>query len=260
MKRFVEELRPRQIIDVRDRTGIVFIPVSPLYEWHSFHLPLGTDGLIAEGVAAALAEEFDGLCCRCIPIALDELRDMETKVCWGLPTQPKTFGMNFPTLPLESEYHTPELMRGVVAARLKAVKASGFSNAFLVNHHGGAGQNETLQEIAEEFSDETFTVSLLRVPSLNTFHEEGDRFLHLKVGGHAGLSETMQLMAFRPDLVGLDELPEGALSVAETGILHHLPEIPAEFNPHHATQDLADQWRESVLENAAARVRKMIAR
>ncbi len=254
MKRFIEELRPRQIVDVCERTGLVFIPVSPLIEWHSFHLPLGTDGLIAEGVAAALAEEFDGLCCRCLPIALDEARDTKSKEQWGLPEEAEVFGMNFPTLPLQSEYHTPELMRGMLEARLTAFKASGFRTAFLVNHHGGAGQNETLGEIASECSDDTFVVSVLAVPSLNAFHEEGDRFLHLKVGGHAGLSETMQLMAFRPDLVDLDELPEGALSVAETGILHHEPVVPAEFNPRHATQDLADRWRKSVLENAAARI------
>jgi creatinine amidohydrolase/Fe(II)-dependent formamide hydrolase-like protein len=258
MKRFVEELRPRQITDARDRTGLVFIPVSPLYEWHSFHLPLGTDGLIAEGVAAALADEFGGLCCRCIPIALDETRSSEAKGRWGLSDDADVFGMNFPTLPLQSEYHTPELMSGMVCARLKAFKESGFRTAFLVNHHGGADQNETLQKTAEVFSDKTFRVSLLRVPGFNTFHEEGERGLHLKVGGHAGLSETMQIMAFRPDLVDLNELPEGELSVAETGILHNEPVVPAEFNPHHAMQDLADKWRASVLENATARVHELL--
>lgn len=259
MKRFVEELRPRQITDIRDRTGIVFIPVSPLYEWHSFHLPLGTDGLIAEGVAAALADEFDALCCRTLPIALDVFRTADEKEQWGLGQNAGVFGMNFPTLPLQAEYHTPELMRGMIRARLKAFKDSGFRIAVLVNHHGGAGQNDTLSEVAEEISSDSFKVSALAVPAQNTFHEEGERFLHLKVGGHAGLSETMQIMAFRPNLVDLDELPGGDLSVAETGILHHTPEIPAEFNPHHATQELADEWRESVLKNAAARVREMIA-
>jgi len=259
MKRFVEELRPRQITDVRDRSGLVFIPVSPLYEWHGFQLPMGTDGLIAEGVAAALAEELDGLCCRTLPIALDETRDLKFKEQCGLPEDADVFGMNFPTLPLQSEYHNAELMNGMIKARLKAFKESGFRHAFLINHHGGAGQNDTLKEIAAAFSDDAFAVSALAVPAQNTFHEEGERFLYLKVGGHAGLSETMQLMAFRPDLVDLSELPEGELSVAETGILHHTPELPAEFNPHHATQELADKWRESTLENAAARVREILA-
>ncbi len=259
MKRFVEEIRPRQIMDVRDRTGIVFIPVSPLYEWHSFQLPMGTDGLISEGVAGALAEEFDALCCRTLPVALDVFRTEDEKELWGLPKEADVFGMNFPTLPLQSEYHNAELMNGMVKARLKAVKESGFRYAFLVNHHGGAGQNATLAEIAAEFSDDGFTVYVLSVPDQNTFHEEGARSLYLKIGGHAGLLETMQLMAFRPDLVDLDELPEGTLSVAETGILHGKPKVPAEFNPHYATQELADKWRESVLENAAARVREIIS-
>ncbi len=259
MKRFIEELRPRQITEVRDRTGIVFIPVSPLYEWHSFQLPVGTDGLISEGVSATLAEEFDALCCRCLPIALDEFRTLETKEQWGLPENAEVFGMNFPELPLQSEYHTVELMNGMVKARLKAFKASGFRHVFLVNHHGGAGQNDTLKELADESSDKTFTVSALSVPRFNTFHEEGERFLHLKVGGHAGLSETMQLMAFRPELVELNEIPEGEIVVAESGILHSEPVVPAEFNPHKATQELAGKWRESTLENAAVRIREILA-
>lgn len=255
MSRFIEELRPKQILEKIRNPGAVFVPVSPLIEWHSFHLPIGVDGLIAEGVAAALADKFDALCCRCIPMALDGFRSEKEKQAWGLDPQADVFGMNFPNLPLTTENHTPELLAGMVSARLTVLKTSGFRFAFLVNQHGGAGQNEQLAAVAEKFSNETFRVERLCVPKLNTFHEEGERFLHLKVGGHAGLCETLQLMAFRPDLVELDELPEGELSVAQTGILHGEPQIPAEFNPRRAAQDLADKWRESVLTNAATRVR-----
>lgn len=254
---FIEEMLPRQVVEKVHNPGIFFLPVSPLIEWHSFHLPLGVDGLISEGVSRALAEEFNALCCRCLPIALDEFRDPKTKKQWGLPENADVFGMNFPDLPLTSEYHTPDLMYGMVTARLKALKHSGIRSVFLVNHHGGAGQRETLEEIANIFSDDSFCVTALAVPPLNTFHEDGERALYLKAGGHAGLSETIQTLAFRPDLVDLSQLPAGELSVAESGILHGKPTIPAELNPHFAAQDLAEKWRTSVLKNGAKKVREV---
>lgn len=258
MNRFIEELRPKQILEKIRNQGVIFVPVSPLIEWHSYHLPMGVDGLIAEGVAAALAEEFDTVCCRCIPMALDGFRSAQEKQAWGLDLKADVFGMNFPGLPLTTENHTPELLTGMVSARLTMLKKSGFRFAFLVNHHGGAGQNERLAALAESFSDENFKVVALAVPRFNTFHEEGARALHLKVGGHAGLCETLQLMAFRPELIDLDELPEGPLSVAATGILHGKPEIPAEFNPRRALPDLAAKWRESTLAGMASRVRELL--
>ncbi len=256
MSRFIEELRPKQILDKIRNPGAVFVPVSPLIEWHSFHLPMGVDGLIAEGVSVALADEFDALCCRCIPMALDGFRSEKEKQAWGLDPQADVFGMNFPGLPLATENHMPELLDGMVSARLSALKQSGFRFAFLVNQHGGAGQNERLAAVAEKFSDKSFTVAVLSVPRFNRFHAEGARASHLKVGGHAGLCETLQLMAFRPELIDLNELPDGILSVASTGILHSEPQIPAEFNPRHALPELAAQWRTSTLENMAARVRE----
>lgn len=45
--RMLEELRPRQIMAAVRRNGLVFLPISPCLEWHSWHLPLGVDGLIA---------------------------------------------------------------------------------------------------------------------------------------------------------------------------------------------------------------------
>lgn len=177
---------------------------------------------------------------------------------WGLDPDADVFGMNFPGLPLATENHTPELLDGMISARLAALKKSGFRFVFLVNQHGGAGQNDGLAAVAEKFSDKTFKATVLAVPKFNTYHEEGVRSLHLKVGGHAGLCETLQLMSFRPELIDLNELPEGELSVAETGILHNQPQIPAEFNPRNALPDLAAKWRVSTLENMANRVREII--
>ena len=261
MIRLIEELRPKQIISVAQKSSMVFIPVSPRYEWHSYHLPLGTDGIIAEETSKILAEKFNGLYFRCLPIALDEIRNDKFKEANGLEKNNYVFGMNFPNLPIESEYITKKEMNGLLNSRIKAMRNSDFKYVFLVNHHGGAGQFDCLKKIAKVWDKKDFRVIPLMIPAFNKFHpvkKENLEFLYLKIGGHAGLLETHQLMAFRPDLVDLDELPEGELLAVESGILHNQPRIESEFNPRHAKREFAEKWRDSVIENLSARITEII--
>jgi creatinine amidohydrolase/Fe(II)-dependent formamide hydrolase-like protein len=263
--RLIEEMRPREIERVVKGSGIVFVPVSPRYEWHSYHLPTGVDGILAEEISKHLAERCDGLYFRCLPLALDEIRSVETKTQWGLDTNATVYGMNFPAVPLGSEYCEPAAMTAVLAGRLTALKRSRFRYVFLVNQHGGTGQQPTLERVATEWTSEGFAVRLVKGPRPAKVLAgiEPSRARYLRVGGHAGVAETIKVLAFRPDLVDLNELPEGELKVAEVGILHDKPVIPSEFNPRTVSKqtlfELTAQWREAFLDSMAAEVRDAIA-
>ena len=255
----IEEMTPGQIASITNGPSVAIVPVSPKYEWHSLHLPVGTDGIVAEEVARKVAENVDGAYFRALPLALDAFRDDKQKQQWGLDVEDEVFGMNFPSLGFSSEYAEPSDMLRIVAMRLKAIKGSGFKYAVIINHHGGAGQMQTLKSLALETCDESFTVEAIATCGSSTYKVEDEaKKLHLRVGGHAGLAETHWLMAFRPDLVEMDDLPEGELLVAQMGILHNEPVIPAEFNPNHASQEIADGWGESVVENITSHVKAMI--
>ena len=52
-----ELLRPDEIIQERVRFPVIYLPLGPL-EWHSLHLPMGTDPLNAEAVARQVAERI----------------------------------------------------------------------------------------------------------------------------------------------------------------------------------------------------------
>lgn len=257
----IEEMRPRQIQRIVRGSGIVFIPVSPRHEWHSYHLPLGTDGIIAEEAARLLAQTFDGAYFRALPLGLDAWRTAEENRQWGLAPDAKVFGMNFPGLPVASEYCTLEAFVALVSGRLRVVRQTGFRHAFLVNHHGGRGQVSTLEQLAKESCCDGFHCQCLIPARYNRF-EPADAALreHLRQGGHAGMLETLQLLAFRPDLVDLGELPEGTLKVSEMGILHGRPDIPAELNPRGAMLLLAQEWRKSVLAQMEEEVRSVVGK
>jgi creatinine amidohydrolase/Fe(II)-dependent formamide hydrolase-like protein len=240
----VEEMMPGDVIAARDRFPYALVPVSPMIEWHSWHLPLSTDGIIAESLCALVAERLGGVYHRALPLGLDAWRAPPELAAWGFAPDDRVFGMCFPDVPVASEYCDPEHMRALVGNRLAHLRASGFKGACLFNQHGGKGQSETLAAIAAEWSRTGFRVTALPVWRLPL------RFRHekLRVGGHAGLSETHWVLAFRPDLVDLTRLPDGELSVRHTGILHGKPTIEPEYNPRNALMAVAHQLREALIE------------
>jgi len=257
--RFLEESTPAMVRRVVAGSGMVFVPVSPLVEWHSLHLPLGTDGLIAEGVAQALAEAVDGLCLRCLPIGLDEIRSPEFKRRQGLPPEAEVMGMNYPGFPVVGEYHDAAVLEAMLAVRLEALRRSGFRLAFVVSQHGGKGQDETIAAVAAAESRDGFRAEPLPLAKFGKMPADDPESGDFRLGGHAGLAETIQVMAFRPDLVRPGELPAGELSAAALGILHSGPVIPGEANPRRAGAAAAARWRDNLLRNLLAHVRQVAA-
>lgn len=246
----LEQLRPDQIAAKARHPGLLILPVSPAWEWHSYHLPVGTDALIAEEIAARMAARLDAIHCRALSLGLDEVRDARFKASQGLPPEAHIFGMNYPTLPVASEYTSPEVMRALLVDRISTARRSGFRKVVLLNHHGGCGQVPLLDALAGELTDSTFTVLSLQTRADDLFPLASAFW----VGGHAGLAETMQLMAFRPDLIDLDALPPGPLQAAVQGILHDQPVIPEQAHPRHADPVTAQAWGDYVVGQLVALV------
>ena len=235
---------PYQIIEARESSSCAFVPVSPCFEWHSFHLPMGTDALIAQGICRCMAERVKGIYFDPLSFGLDEFRPEDQLIAWGFEKKDKVFGMRFPDLPLYSEYCKVDEMRTAVGNRIEAIRGSGFRFTFIVNNHGGTGQQELLAEIAAHWDKPES-----RVFSVTTYQFINFRHDAMQVGGHAGQSETLNLMAFHPELVDFTRLPERGLTVRESGILHYQPEIESQFNPRHVTLSVANEIRKSIIES-----------
>lgn len=250
----LEYLRPAQVLALARDPGLVLIPVSPALEWHSFHLPLGTDAILVEEIARRLALRLRAAYFRVLPLGLDAPRDACFKAAQGLPPEVPVFGMNYPHLPLGSEYTTEPVFRALLEARLEAARSAGFRQAVLLNHHGGHGQMPLLDQVAAENSRGAFQVRSLHTRDADGFQPPPGQEYPFDVGGHAGLAETLQLMAFRPDLIDLDTLPDGPLSAAAFGILHDQPEIPPAANPRRARIELARAWGDHVVDRLAHRL------
>ncbi|NRA38376.1 MAG: creatininase family protein [Planctomycetes bacterium] len=251
-----EFLRPGEILKAREASSCAFIPISPCFEWHSYHLPMAVDALIAEESSKRMAEHFHGIYFRCLSCGLDVFRNDAEKNMWGLTGD--VFGMRFPELPISSEYATKDDMRQMLDSRLEAVQQSGFKHIFVVNHHGGQGQQASVDEICNDFGKKhEMQIHSLNTVRLTTIGSERPE-IQFRIGGHAGLSETLYVMGFRPELVDTDQLDEGPLQVNTSGILHSAPEIEAEFNPRECKQEDAEAMVNSLITNMIAAVEERV--
>lgn len=244
-----EEMRPDEIQGAIKMNPYAFVPVSPMIEWHSYHLPMGTDALISASICRIMAEKVGGVWFRPLSFGLDSWRNDEQKEMWGFKPEEEVFGMNFPDVPLKSEYCQVDEMKKTVENRVNALKSIGLKHIFLLNHHGGEGQIPLVEQLGETLTDEAVKVHGLKTYQFNDLTEEEGWY---DVGGHAGYSETTWLMAYRPELVDLSQQKSGKLSVRATGILHNKPTIEEKWNPRNVSFAVANKLRQRVTENFKA--------
>ena len=118
------EMLPEEIVKARVQSGFAFIPVGPL-EWHSYHLPIGIDALIAERICELVAEKVGGVYFKPLLLGTDEQRKKEDLKRWGFNDDDQIFGMNFPDLPLVCEYCSREDLISNVDRRIRFLRAPG---------------------------------------------------------------------------------------------------------------------------------------
>ncbi|NJM17156.1 MAG: creatininase family protein [Bacteroidales bacterium] len=256
MHKPLEEMRPREAMQALKQCPMAYVPVSPAIEWHSYHLPLGTDAIISEELCKEISALKGGIYTKALSLGLDAYRNTAEKEMWGLPANAEIYGMNFPHLPVATEYCLQHEFKLLVTNRIKALKASGARYIVLVNHHGGLGQFDVLDTIAKQQTNSAAKVLSYKTYMFNDL-TRADGWSH--EGGHAGYSETHWLMAFRPELVDTKELPDGELLVAQYGILHDKNVIEPEWNPKKTSITIAKKLRERVLKNFSAEIDSLLS-
>lgn len=145
-------------------------------EWHGGHLPLGLDSLVASWFAGQLADRLGAALMPC-------------------QHNPMT------TLPHPCSLQiSSELYRMLVRETIRGLAGAGFRTIVVVSGHYAQGHMVELYRAARELGADL----PVRIFVGSPLEPLGDPDLL----DHAGRSEAAQLLAIRPDLVNLSELPE----------------------------------------------------
>jgi creatinine amidohydrolase len=174
-----ELLRPTQIELIRSQTPIAYIPWGAL-EWHSYHNPIGLDGLKARKLCEALAQETGGVVLPPVYTGTDTIK------------------------PFKGFHHTLEhkieTVRALCGEYLEQLADEEFKVIILVTGHYGGKHVEAIKETAAAFAAAHPEV---RVWALADWEPHQGYF----EPNHAAFGETSYLMFLHPETVDLSLLP-----------------------------------------------------
>ena len=199
----LEELTWPQM-DAFDRQRTLFILPIGMIEQHGPHLPVGADtiGVTYEANAAATRVSRALPDWTVIMMPVINYGHGGANLLGDMPIHPGTYGIRQSTL------------RSLVADVGGQIAQNGFKWVFVLNGHAAPTHNIAINE-ACDFVSETFRVTMLHLTGLfrgdaaiqssgekiNAKYFRADELSSFGMDVHAGVGETSQMLAVRPDLV-----------------------------------------------------------
>jgi creatinine amidohydrolase len=156
------------------KSPVLVLPYGTI-EWHSHHLPIGLDGVIAQRMGELMAEAMDAV--------------LAPTGYWAVGGVAFPFTLNLPLLEIET----------LLTLVLKQHAEMGFDVLVLFTGHFGLEQTLATKRAALSVMKNTQATIL----PFTTYDLVADFY----AGDHAGIGETSLMMAFRPDLVRLADWP-----------------------------------------------------
>ncbi len=209
MTHFYAEMSPHDVDSCWKARSPAILPWGAL-EWHGDHLPLGLDGMVAEHFGKMLAEQADGVL---LPTT------------WlPITTLPHRHSLSVKTETLQRILD--DVIAGLVAAGAKTV--------VLLTGHYAQGHLSEFYETAVRSMDDYPDV---RVVAGTPLEPLGDDALL----DHAGRYETSQLLALRPDLVKLSNLPP-EINAKRDGVLGADPRQGSATEGHELFRSALAAW------------------
>ncbi len=203
-----ELLRPGEIVVERDRCPLVYLPLGPL-EWHSLHLPVGTDPLNAAHVAEQLAGRIGGVVLPTFYWGTERERSARENRNLGFNENDTIVGMDFPRHLIKSLYCREDSLGLLLRDAFNGLIQLKYKLIVIVNGHGALNHVETLQRLCNEFNGESAAHCLLA----NAWSSDPYGGFDMS---HAEVIETSEMMALHPDSVDMTQLPPASEPLANT--------------------------------------------
>ncbi len=171
----LEELFPADI-DARLRENPVLVLPFGTIEWHSHHLPLGLDGLVAAALGERIADAAEAVLA---PVSY-----------WAVGGVPYPYTLKLPT----------DIIEPLLVTAFEQFAEMGFRVIVGFTGHFGLDQTLALKRAALTVMRRS-PVTILPATEYDMTTDIGYK------GDHAAVGETSLLWALRPELVKLDAIP-----------------------------------------------------
>jgi creatinine amidohydrolase len=184
--RLLEEFSPRELENLKDNSGIVYLPLGVL-EWHQQHLPFGVDAYISYELCKRASVETGGCIIPPLYFGTDREHEVDGEIFHGMDAQAKRI------LPGNFYFLKESFFKELLEKIINNIEEQGLSKLVIVSAHSGIAQQRVLEAVKAENKR---NLKIIIIP--------GKKFR----GGidHAGVLETSYMMAIRPDLVDIFRL------------------------------------------------------
>lgn len=181
-----ELLRPEELADERIKNSLIYLPVG-LLEWHSYAMPMGTDGIAAQRACLAAAEKTGGVVLPALYLAP------------ALRREDGITAMEPDDSCAKSIFFSPEVFERTIDEYVRELARQGYRRILLVAGHGSDGFTDVMEHVCEKQSEEGKRKVMLT-------HAWATWDVTPYSLGHATILETA-LMMYLTDSVALEKLP-----------------------------------------------------
>lgn len=222
-----ERMIPSEIEKILDDTSIAYIPWGAL-EYHSYHNPVGLDGIKAHGLCIDLAKSVGGVVIPPVYQASNLIKSYP--------------GVDFKKHSLE---FSEGLIRLTCQEYFQQLVETGFRIVVCLTGHAGEPHIDILKEVASEFNNKYPDCHFW---SLGEFDILSDDLL---VPNHSALGETSLQLHYAAETVHQELLPQDReITLVEDGVAGKDPRLAtAENGSHIATAfvEKATQYLKEIL-------------
>jgi len=200
-----EEMLPEEFAAAIEAAPVAYLPLGTL-EWHSFHLPLGADGIQSQGVFKQIAERVGGIVLPMLFLGPDSETEKDGRMYYGMDGY--SFEDGCEQQLAGSAYHIKEDLFGqILETIIENLVRAGFK--MIIAH--GHGPSSHLFEANQKYYEEKYGIATATLWELGIKGDDGIQT------DHAATNETIITMALRPDLVDIDKLPKEETPVSVWG-------------------------------------------
>ena len=190
------ELNPQEFQERLLKAPIAYLPLGTL-EWHGRHLPLGTDGLISQGFFIKIARNIGGIVLPMFFLGPDDVQNYQKRQYYGMDIL--SYPKNRPEQLHGSAYWVSEdFFTQILEATLVQLKRAGFK---IIVAHGHEPSTMLFKKNIKKWKGD-YELELF------TCWKDGEPPRMGLQTDHAATNETSLMMALRPDLVKLGNLPK----------------------------------------------------